>query len=219
MPAALLCGTLPTTALLMKHALPQLYIDVVESLRQGDLPRYERTLAEPSNADWLLRRGIWMVMQALRVVVQARFFRHVKKINEEVRRRPTLPTNRQIRLQVAVASDCCCVCVALPTQMYGDRHLRLKLVEDLLIRLSDQGAPDPAAGGGMPTLDRTQTPRRGGLGLSGLGMADSVEQMAMRLIDRKYVSGFLKVDEANGGERVLMIVKFNTDRIKKPPLP
>ena len=203
----------------MKHALPQLYIDVVESLRQGDLPRYERTLAEPSNADWLLRRGVWMVMQALRVVVQFRFFRNVRKINEEVSRRPALPPTAKpggctplLRLTVV------CVCVALPRQLYGERHIRLKLVEDLLIRLSNEGAP-PESAGGMPTLDRTQTPRRGGLGLSGLGMADSVEQMAMRLIDRKYVSGFLKADEANGGERILVIAKFNTDRIKKPPLP
>jgi hypothetical protein len=37
--------------------------------------------------------------------------------------------------------------------------------------------------------------------------------MAMRLIDRKYVSGFLKADEASG-ERVLVIAKFNRDRIR-----
>ena len=36
---------------------------------------------------------------------------------------------------------------------------------------------------------------------------------AMRLIDRKYVSGFLKADEASG-ERVLVIAKFNRDRIR-----
>lgn len=49
-------------------------------------------------------------------------------------------------------------------------------------------------------------------------MADAVEQMAMRLIDRKYVAGFLITDEATK-ERVLIIKKFNTERIKKPPLP
>ena len=49
-------------------------------------------------------------------------------------------------------------------------------------------------------------------------MADSVEQMAMRLIDRKYVAGFLRTDESTQ-ERVLMLKKFNTERIKKPPLP
>jgi hypothetical protein len=49
-------------------------------------------------------------------------------------------------------------------------------------------------------------------------MADSVEQMAMRLIDRKYVAGFLKTDEATN-ERILVLKKFNTERIKKPPLP
>lgn len=80
----MLCGTLPTTQLLHKHGLPQLYVDIVESMRYGDLPRYEHAIADPGNADWLLRRGLWMVVQALRVVVQARFFRHVKKLNEEV---------------------------------------------------------------------------------------------------------------------------------------
>ena len=49
-------------------------------------------------------------------------------------------------------------------------------------------------------------------------MADSVEQMAMRLIDRKYVAGFLKTDERTN-ERVLIVKKFNVERIKKPPLP
>ena len=83
-PAAMLCGTLPTTQLLHKHGLPQLYVDIVESMRYGDLPRYEHAMADPGNADWLLRRGLWMVVQALRVVIQARFFRHVKKLNEEV---------------------------------------------------------------------------------------------------------------------------------------
>ena len=81
----MLCGTLPSTQLLHKYSLPQLYVDIVESLRYGDLPRYEHAMADPGNADWLLRRGLWMVVQALRVVVQARFFRHVKKLNEEVR--------------------------------------------------------------------------------------------------------------------------------------
>jgi EamA domain-containing membrane protein RarD len=81
----MLCGTLPSTQLLHKYGLPQLYVDIVESLRYGDLPRYEHAMADPGNADWLLRRGLWMVVQALRVVVQARFFRHVKKLNEEVR--------------------------------------------------------------------------------------------------------------------------------------
>lgn len=83
-PAAMLCGTLPSIQLLHKYGLPQLYVDIVESLRYGDLPLYENTLADPNNADWLLRRGLWMVVQALRVVVQARFFWHVKKISEEV---------------------------------------------------------------------------------------------------------------------------------------
>jgi hypothetical protein len=32
-PAAMLCGTLPSTELLHKYRLPQLYVDLVESLR------------------------------------------------------------------------------------------------------------------------------------------------------------------------------------------
>jgi hypothetical protein len=49
-------------------------------------------------------------------------------------------------------------------------------------------------------------------------MADSVEQMAMRLIDRKYVAGFLRMDETTN-ERILIVKQFNTERFKKPPLP
>eukprot|EP01043_Picozoa_sp_COSAG02_P009409 COSAG02_NODE_318_length_24799_cov_9.884615_9_plen_50_part_00 len=49
-------------------------------------------------------------------------------------------------------------------------------------------------------------------------MADSVEQMAMRLIDRKYVAGFLKTDESTN-EKILVVKQFNTERTKKPPLP
>ena len=80
-PASMLCGRLPSAALLQKYGLPALYHDVLAAIRGGDLPRYERAMADGANTDWLMGRGLWMVMQALRVVVQARFFRHVHKLN------------------------------------------------------------------------------------------------------------------------------------------
>jgi hypothetical protein len=58
------------------------------TIRFGDLPRYERTIAEPGNADWLLRRGLWMVVQvreaALPSFLPSFLLRHFCHLNNAI---------------------------------------------------------------------------------------------------------------------------------------
>ena len=57
------------------------------TIRFGDLPRYERTIAEPGNADWLLRRGLWMVVQVREAALLSflpSFLRHFCRLKNAI---------------------------------------------------------------------------------------------------------------------------------------
>jgi hypothetical protein len=79
-PAAMLCGVLPSEALLTKYGMAPCYWAVAEAVRNGDIWLFERTLSDPANKDFMLRKGIWMLMSALRLVVQRGFFHHVHRL-------------------------------------------------------------------------------------------------------------------------------------------
>lgn len=76
-PVEMLLGRMPSLQLLRKYSLKQL-VDIASALKSGDLRAYRKALQE--HEDFFISRGLYMIMEKLRMVCFRNFFKKVASI-------------------------------------------------------------------------------------------------------------------------------------------